>query len=431
MHRAVNNLFSLAKKSEALRQSAVMTVGTTATAVLSAFALIYVSRVMGPEQFGIFSVGTAFMAIISRSGDMGLSTIITRQLPRWSQEPQMAKEFLAQLNKWKLVMTAIGLMLGACLIPFSSQLFNFPHQDILLLALYGCVGLILYEYVFLVLSAFHFFEWVSGLNILQAALKIISFLGVGWLGLATVRNVSFLYYSAPLVASLLIIIRFRQWFLLQPATASSKIRQIVKKHIFHAAFGMLAMTLITNIDVLFVQKYLSSFDTGVYSGAMRISLFVTFVTSAIGGVMNNRVARYHTKELLASYLMKSLVVVVAAVVGFIVFLPFASLILNFTIGPEFSSGLLPMIILVFNAFLSLAIVPYISFFYSVEHPRYFSLGGLLQIVIIITVNLLFLRQYGIAAAAWSHVLATLAHAVFTAGYIIFAYKQMKPAVLEV
>jgi O-antigen/teichoic acid export membrane protein len=86
-----------------------------------------------------------------------------------------------------------------------------------------------------------------------------------------------------------------------------------------------------------------------------------------------------------------------------------------------------MIILVFNAFLSLAIVPYISFFYAVEHPNYFSIGGTLQVVIIAVISVLFLEKYGITAAAWSRVLATLAHAVFTTVYIWFAYRKMKVA----
>jgi O-antigen/teichoic acid export membrane protein len=404
-----------------------MTVGTTATAVISALALIYVSRILGPTQFGIFSVGTSFMAIISRTGDMGLATIITRLLPRWKDEPAKAKEFLAQLNQWKMRMTGIGLLVGMALIPFSGQLFNFPYPTILLLALYGCVGLILYEYTLLVLSAFHFFQWVSALSILQAVMKVAAFLLLGVLGVITVQSVSFWYYTAPLLASLLIMFRYRQYFFVQPRTASTEIRQIIRKYIGHAAVGMVAMTLISNIDVLFVQKYLSSFDTGLYSGAMRISLFVAFLTSAIGGVMNNRVARYQTRELLSSYLRKSLVVVAAALIGFVLFLPFAGLILNLTIGPEFSSGLPTMIILVFNAFLSLAIVPYISFFYAVEHPNYFSIGGTLQVVIIAVISVLFLEKYGITAAAWSRVLATLAHAVFTTVYIWFAYRKMKVA----
>ena len=419
-----NRVYLLLRRSPAVRQSAVLTAGSISTAVISAIAIIYVSRVLGPTQFGIFSVGTAIMAIAAKVGDLGLSTIITRQLPRLHNDPRKAKEFLAQVSKWKLTLTTVGLTLLALLIPFGQQLLNYPYPHLLGLALFGSVGLILYEYVLLVLSAFHSFAWVTVLNILQAALKVVSFLLLGLLGLATATTVSIFYYSAPLVASLFVAAFFAQWFFLRPATGSSALRAEVKKHIGHAAIGMIAMTLITNIDVLFVQRYLSSFETGIYSASMRIALFVTFAGAAIGGVLNNRVARYQRRELLVSYLRKSLLVVLAATVGFLFFLPFAQLILVLTLGPEFISGLTPMIILVLNAFLSLAVVPYISFFYAVDHPKYFSLGGVLQVAIISLGNLLFLPQYGLNASAISRVVATFCHLIFTVLYIKYAMNRI-------
>jgi len=423
--KKLTGIYQLFITSPAIRQSAVLTFGSTITGVISAIAIIYISRVLGPTQFGIFSVGTAIMAITAKVGDLGLSTIITRQLPRLHHDEHRAQEFLAQVLKWKLTLSAIGLFLLALLIPYSQQLLNYPYPGLLGLALFGSVGLIAYEYVLLVLSAYHQFKWVSVLNIAQALLKVICFVALGLLGLATATTVSVFYYSAPLVASLFVAAVFAQWFFIRPKTGSSTMRAEVKKHILHAGIGMIAMTLIANVDILFVQKYLSAFETGIYSGAMRIALFVSFVGAAIGGVLNNRVARYQSKELLSAYLKKSLAVVLLATTGFIVFLPFSQLILRLTVGDEFISGLVPMIILVFNAFLSLAIIPYISFFYAVNHPKYFSMGGFLQVFFICIGNLLFLPTYGLNAAALSRVAATVAHLVFTVLFIKYAVRRLE------
>lgn len=421
----VQRVITVLRSSQAVRQSAVLTFGSMLTGVISAVALIYISRVLGPTQFGIFSVGTAIMMIVAKVGDLGLSTIITRQLPKLHNDPASAKEFLGQVSKWKLSLTIVGLALLALIIPFGERLFNYPHPHLLALALIGSVGLILYEYVLLVLSALHQFAWVTALNVIQAALKVITFVALGMLGYATATTVSVFYYAAPFVATLFIASFFAQWFFIRPATASDRMRKEVRKHIIHAGIGMVAMTLIANMDVLFVQKYLSAFETGIYSASMRIALFVNFLAGAIGGVLNNRVARYQTRQLLSSYLKKSISVIALAGVGFITFLPLARYILIFTIGPEFISGLVPMIILVFNAFLALAIIPFISFFYAVNHPKYFSLGGVLQVVVICCGNLLFLPMYGLNAAAWSRVMATLLHLIFTAFFIRYAMKRVK------
>ncbi|MBW7955740.1 oligosaccharide flippase family protein [Patescibacteria group bacterium] len=412
--------YTLLLSSQAVRQSALLTIGSTTTAVLSAIALIYVSRVLGPVQFGIFSVGTAIMMIVSKVGDMGLATIITRQLPRLHDDPQKQKEFLAQISQWKLLLTIVGISLIGLTIPFAQDLLNYPYPTLLFLALIGSIGLIIYEYVFLVLSAMHKFQWVGVLNVLQAAMKVITFVLLGITGYATATSISVFYYAAPLVAALIVSTFFGQWFFILPHSGSQTLRAEVKKHVGHAAVGMIAATLIANIDVLFVQKYLSTFETGIYSASMRIALFITFVSSAVGGVLNNRVARYQTSQLLHSYLRKSLLIVLMAATGFLCFLPFAQYVLLFTLGPEFSSGLIPMIILVFNAFLSLAIVPLISFFYAVDHPNYFSIGGILQVVVICLGNLFFLASYGLMAAALSRVAATALHMAFTVWYVRYA-----------
>lgn len=420
----IQRVIAVVRSSQAVRQSAVLSIGSVLTGVISAVALIYVSRVLGPTQFGIFSVGTAIMMIVAKVGDLGLSTIITRQLPRLHEDPAGTKEFLAQVSKWKLTMTLVGVTLLTLIIPFGNQLFNYPYPHLLALALLGSIGLIIYEYVTLVLSALHKFAWVTTLNVIQAALKVVTFVALGVLGYATATTVSIFYYAAPVVASVFVASFFAQYFFITPATGSSKLRKEVRRHIVHAGIGMVAMTLISNVDVLFVQKYLTAFETGIYSASMRIALFVNFLGAAIGGVLNNRVARYQSRRILQSYLKKSVAVVLLAVCGFIAFLPLARLILVLTIGPEFISGLVPMIILVFNAFLSLAIIPYISFFYAVNHPKYFSFGGLLQVIVICAGNLLFLPMYGLNAAALSRVTATALHLIFTLFFIRYALKRV-------
>lgn len=429
--KRLSRILRTIRHSQAVSQSAVFTAGSMATGVLAAIALIYISRNLGPQEFGIFSVGIAVMMIVAKVGDLGLSTIITRQLPRLQQDPILAKEFLAQVMKWKLGMTLIGLSALLLLIPFAERWLNYPHPGLLALALFGAIGLIMYEYVVLVLSALHKFQWVTVLNILQASLKVLAFLTLGVLGLATAVSVSFFYYLAPLLATFLVAAGFREWFFLRPMTASAAVRQEVRKHIVHAGLGMLAMTLISNVDVLFVQRYLTSFETGIYSAAMRIALFVTFISAAVGGVLNNRVARYQDAATLRLYLKKALLIVLVAGAGFLFFLPLARYILIYTIGPEFLPGLIPMIILVLNAFLAFAVVPFISFFFAVDHPKYFSAGGFLQVAVICLGNILFLPSYGLEAAAWSRVAATSLHFVFTLIYIRHALRQLSKPSLKV
>lgn len=424
MQQKIYRAMSLLSQSEAVRQSAVVSVSTVATGVISGLALIYVSRAIGPTQFGIFSVGIAIMSVLSKFGDAGLNTVITRLLPKLQTDQKTATLLLKQVISWKLLFTGMGVVGALVLSQPLLRALNYPHFDQFLLALFGCVVLIVYEHTYVVLSALHRFTAISLLGLLQASLKLIVFVSIGILGLASVQTIALAYYSLPLVALAVFAIIFRDWIVLLPGVAPKSIQKDIARHAFHAGFGVVAMVLIANVDMLFVQKYLNPFETGIYAGASRIALFVGFVASAVGGVLNNRVARYHDRETLVLYLKKSASLVVVAALGFLCFLPVTRLILILTIGREYLPGLIPLIILVFNSFLTLAIMPLISFFYAVNHPKYFSWGGLLQVAIIVLGNVLFLSSYGLPAAAVVRVVASTAHGLFSIGYIMFALKQL-------
>ncbi|HYD35457.1 MAG TPA: oligosaccharide flippase family protein [Vitreimonas sp.] len=413
MRHTVARLYHFGINSPAVWQSAIMTVGNMVTAVISAVALIYLSRVLGPAQFGIFSVASSLMMILCKVGDLGLNAVVTRYVPGWQNQDKKVHELLGQLVLWKLGLVAGGFLLGLLALPMAMEVLQYPYLGMLLWALAGSIVIVIYEYVLVVLSAYHQFTWASVLSSFQAAIKVVAFVSLGMTGALTVMAATTAYVLAPLVSALVIMIVFPQWFLLRPKPASVALKKVIKNFSFHAGLGVIAMTLIVNVDVLFVQTYLTPFETGVYAGAARIAMFVGFATAAIGGVLNNRVARYQENAQLRTYLKKSSLVSVLAIMGAMAFLPVAKWVLTLSIGPEYISGLVPMTILVLNAFWALAVVPYVSFFYAVEYPSYFSIGGVLQVVIIVIGNVLFLEQYGLDAAAWSRVVATVFHSVYT------------------
>jgi O-antigen/teichoic acid export membrane protein len=423
--KATQRLWVTAWKSEALRQSITLLVGTTLTGIIMAVAMIIVSRALGPTLFGVFSVSIAIMSLLAKCIDLGLNQLIPRLLNKWHSQPQKTEAFISQVLYWKVRLVGVTIAVGVLSIPFLTQALNYPHIDMILWSIAGALSLGLYEYVYLLLSAKHLFGWVNVLGISQAIIKITGFGLLFLLATGNLNGIAAVYYLAPFISSLAVGWQFKNWMWVKPTPAPKEVRNVMFTFLNHAFVGVIAMTLIANLDVLLVQRSLNTFDTGIYAGATRIASFIGFATAAIGGVLNNRASRYRDTATLKKYLIKSTALIGLAVFGFLLYLPFARLSLVLTIGPEYLPGLQVLTILVFNAFLSLAIVPYISFFYAVEHPEYFSLGGILQVAIIIVGNWWFLPIYGIEAAAWTKVISQVCFGVFTTGYVFFALAKLK------
>jgi O-antigen/teichoic acid export membrane protein len=433
-------VLKLIKKSEALKQSVILSFGNFVTAGLMAVASILLARVLGPEQFGVFSVVVAVLFLITKGTDLGIHQLIPRLYHRWHTHPDLQSQFMVWVQNWKIKLSLGLLILSGLAIPWLQTYTQVSDPVLLWLAIMGAVLLGWYEYVHLSLSAKHLFTQVSILTILLSVFKFVGFIAIaGFLyytnGVITtsptdpnsslvVRLFTAVYCLAPVVA----ILWWKQskWELApkalnenqknEPEQANSldhakTINQAARRFLPHAFVGTVAMTFIENIDILLVNNQLSAFETGLYSGAVRVTLAVSLITYAVSSVLNNRVTRYNTPEQLKSYLVKSLSLTAIAFVGFIVTIPLAHPIIFYTIGPEYIGGLIPFIVLVGNAFLGFALVPYTSFFFRLDVPWANSVGGILQVIPLIVINLLFLNSIGIIAAALARVISTLLFAL--------------------
>lgn len=425
MKERLQSLGLVVLRSPALRQSALMTMGTSATGVIMAVVMILTSRALGPEPFGVFAVSIALMGVLSRGAELGLNQLMPRLLNQWHDDAEKRKAFLGQILRWKLGLSLLTILLGLGAIPWIGAILNYPHPEMIAWAVVGGVMLAVYEHVYLVLSSRHQFTWVGILGVGQALLKAVGFMTVLLFLPHSVLGVASAYYIAPFFMALLVGFRFREHIVAPLKVASESIRRLLWRYGWHAFVGTIAMTLISNLDILMVQQSLSTFDTGIYAGASRIATFVGFMTASVGGVLNNRASRYREKETLKKYLQKSLGLSAIALLGFLCFLPVARISVVLTIGPEYLPGLMALIVLVANAFLSFAVVPYISFFYAVDHPAYFSLGGILQVIVIALGNWWLLPMYGLDAAAWTRFGATLIFTLYTALYVQYALSKMK------
>lgn len=158
-------------------------------------------------------------------------------------------------------------------------------------------------------------------------------------------------------------------------------------------------------------------------GTGRISLLFALIAYSLGNVLNPRVSRYSDVEHLKKYLPKAIGVALAALLGYLLVVPFAQILITVTIGTAYLPGTSILLIMLAAQFLAIASIPFIALFYSHDAPWYFSVSGILQLTIVLIGNGVFVPIYGLPAAAWTRLITRLFLLIFTAGLGFWLYTK--------
>jgi len=391
-------------QSTGLRQSLLVVLGNAFSQGLSAIALILITRQLGPTNFGEFSVGFAILLMLNRLNDMGLSFVIQRYATQAASHAEASRIFSYTI-KIKLVIAAAIALIGLVVFQPLASLLNFEQPGVILAAFLLSGATVFYEQLLAMLQSMHRFSQAVSANLIQAATKLGGAV-VLFLTASTGSLPIFIWYmSAPISAWLLYKKLVPRWVKLDLKQDFSAEHALTRKMTGHAAVGLMAAGIIENVDILFVQGYLNTYEAGLLGGVTRIALLFNLMAFSLSTVLNPRVAKYRQLRHLRSYVKKAWLVVGASIIGFLMYLPFSQALITYTIGPEYLSGSSILTILMAASFLSIAVIPFIALFFSLDHPWFFSLTGVLQLVVILGGNYLFVPVYGAEAAAWTRLAA--------------------------
>ncbi len=163
-------------KSEASKQSLTITIGNFATSGIMAIAMILLSRSLGPEKFGIFSVSISLMFLVSKFADLGLNQLIPRFMGQWFFQKKKNEAFLKHILWFKTLLVISTLLIFLPNVGLIARLINYPHLDMIYWSITGAVLIEIYGFTTLVLSARHQFAKLNVVNILQALMKLVGFI---------------------------------------------------------------------------------------------------------------------------------------------------------------------------------------------------------------------------------------------------------------
>lgn len=410
-------------RSQGVQQSGLTIVGNTLATAISALALILISRLLGPTKFGEFSVGFAIVLMAVRLIDGGLNATI-HKFATAQAGTKAANAIFSFTTMVKIVIFLAVAVVGTLLTPVLSSALSFNQPIIIVVAFLCSFATVGYEQLLTMLQATHRFKQAVIINIIQAGTKLLI---IGLLVLTSLRDTTLIfsaYALAPLAPLFFARSLLPNWVSFVSTTWKSATSLKVFSMAKHSSIAFISAGIIENMDVLFVQKYLNSYETGLYSGASRISMVLVLVAYSLGNVLFPRVARYQQRHNLEPYIKKALLFSGVALVGIFAFVPFAQLAIQLTIGSEYLSATTILNVLMASSFFTLAAMPFIALFYSFDRPEYFSISGILQLVIMVIGNVLLVPLYGLPAAAWVRFATRLTLLITTISWGLWQYHRL-------
>lgn len=409
-------------KSKGLLSIAVLGSGNILGTIISAIALILFSRYMGPTEFGLFSAAFAAMMIVVRLSDLGTNMAAERTIARVAGRDDDLTDRLMRVTLWfKSTCFVLAMVIAWTLTPWIAHSFlKIEEIGLIRLAFALAFGTVFFEYSTVVFQSTHRFAMVARITIAQAIGKLGFGLLFIWQGILQAREGLLIYGLLPGIGALLGWKRnpLTSWRL--PKTWKKDLGLILRVAKW-TAIAAIAATLADNIDTLLVQSFMTSYDTGIWSGAVRIATFASVLGWSVGAVLNVRVAKYSDKEHLTAYLSKAWKIALAILAILILSIPFAGLAINLTIGQDYITGTLPLQILLLATALGGATSPYVALFYLFDKPQYYAIAGILQTIVLIAGDLIFIPTHGLVGAAWVRVAVRVVIMIFTLIYARRAY----------
>lgn len=315
------------------RHAAELIIGAAVGAVLTLATIVYVGRVLGPEEYADYSAALSVIYLVTLAFapvTPTMARLIAQRAARDDLAGAMA--IRALVMKRLLIVSAIALAGGVAIVPFAAQWLKFRSPFTLLFAL---VASLLYALLSVdrgLLQGLTRFREYNVNAVAEAAVRAVATVAILALA-ANAASATFCFVLALAVAQAMIVLRIRPGGRDDVVDWPSVVRLAVPMMLM-----MVAIAIFQNTDVLAVKRWFSPGDSGLYgaAGALNRGFGVLFVPLYVmaGPMLTRRHEAGQTVFKPTLWLAAAFLAMTAA--PLLVFLVWPRLIVTALYGPVYS-----------------------------------------------------------------------------------------------
>lgn len=392
----------------------ILKLGTTATAkdtyivfagnafagLLGMAGMILLSRKLGPAGFGVFSVSFAFLALMSKLGDIGLNFALVKNVAQSrarGDEERPPQIFLTVF--WSKIVLCLIMALGGLFFGghISSRILRAPESA----GSNRLVFLFLFAFVFFDLTKAYLqanrrFKESIGVYILANFFKI-SLIVLSFIFAPQFKHFILIYIFTPFIASLFFMGRMK--VKIKAVFYKREFKELMR---FASWMGVAVIfsALTENLNVFMVSSKLSSFQTGIYSAAEKFMLPTTIFAGALGSVLSVRASEFLEFTHLKAFLKKIIILQFGFLILYLLALPLANF-LPYILGRAYVDSVKILQILILASFFQMALAPLNSLFYPLNKSIIFAIDAVFQLLLLFSLNKLLIPTFEARGAALS------------------------------
>jgi stage V sporulation protein B len=415
-----------ADASPTIRRNAVWALLAEASrAVFAAALVLYVTRALGPDDYGLFALALGIGGLALLPADFGVSNAAGRFAAERRGDRDATAGVVADALRAKLVVTGgVALLLVVLAGPiadaygepgleaplrwtalalFSQSMFS------LFVAIFVSIGRVSLQTVLFAIESFA-----------ELAFVVLAVVLAGGAASAALGRAAAFTLGAVLGLVLtwrLLGARMRPRVRTHAGPGRQLIGYAGALFIVDAAFVMFA-----NIDILLIGAYLGNEAVGLFEAPLRLTIFFMLAGTAAASAIAPRVARHEsegqaTEALLAG--LRGLIVLGALAGGFV--LAWASPIIDVLLGDEYAES--AAVLRMFSPYLVLAVVGPLA----TRAVDYVGMAGRRIPVVLVAlgvnalVDVLLLREIGIEAGALG---TGIAYAIYCPIHVWFLHQAL-------
>ncbi|KPJ65630.1 MAG: hypothetical protein AMJ43_10385 [Coxiella sp. DG_40] len=367
---------------------------------LALLSSIIIARLLGPEEFGKFSIFYIIMILVWLLPQAFDTTFV--RYAKAANSKREKNEFLKTAVFLKLVYFVTVLCISYPLAYFlANYCFHKPYIQFLLMASMVCGGFL--SFLMSIASTFQEkekFTEFAVLNTSYTALILCALLLLKASNLEfSLRNVVLIYLAITIAIGIIsIMVLFKKIGKLFPLNAERlKISFSLGKWIF----GVTCVYFIfQRLDILFLTRYVDLKLIGIYSASTRLIIFVALMTGSLAGVSLPKAnAAIKSKSLLKTYVKESVISIIIIDIFIILLIIGAPFCIKILFGNEYLlAGIISRLLLI-GWFFVVVYTPFSFLFYALDDSRTRFLLELLKIITAIILLYWLVPKYNLIGGA--------------------------------
>jgi len=377
------------------KNTGVLFVSQILSYILSFLFVMYTARYLGAEGFGTLSFAIAFTGIFGLFADLGLKTLIVREVAR---DKSLASKYLGNVVIIKIILAFLMFALTAITINFLGY-----SQQIINLVYLIAVSVIMFAFTQMFYSIFQSYEKMEYQSIgiiLNSALLLLGALFLIFFGYSVV-GFAYLYFIVSTIVLVYSSFICTWKFVLPTIEVDWTFWKFLLKESLPFAITGISITIYLYIDTILLSMLKGQEVVGWYNASYRLIMALLFIPVYI----NTSIFPFMSKSYITS--KKSLKISFEKLLKLMIFIGIpigigtvliANKVILLIYGNQFLKSVIILQILIWSLVLIFVRSPFERFFESVNKQAVVSKIAIIGVIFNIIANLILIPKYSYLGA---------------------------------